>query len=65
VLRRNQSPKKPREQLSLPAPSFVGSQITGIFKGDKIRTVKHWNRLPRGVVDSLSLEILKVRLEGC
>lgn len=47
MLRRNQSPKKLWDKLSLSAPSFVGSQITGIFKGGKIRTVKHWKRLPR------------------
>ena len=29
-----------------------------------IRVVKHWNRLARGVVDALSLETLKVRLDG-
>jgi len=26
--------------------------------------VKHWNRLPREVVDAPSVEILKVRLDG-
>ena len=29
-----------------------------------IRIVRLWNRMPREVVDTLSLEILKVRLEG-
>ena len=28
-----------------------------------IRVVKHWNRLPREVVDALSLETLMVRLD--
>jgi len=29
-----------------------------------IRIVRYWNRLPRDVVDTPSLEALKVRLEG-
>jgi len=27
-----------------------------------LRVMEHWNRLPRGVVDSASLEIFKTRL---
>ncbi|KFP59302.1 hypothetical protein N323_07453, partial [Cathartes aura] len=29
-----------------------------------MRVVKHWNRLPGGVVDAPSLEIFKIRLDG-
>jgi len=28
-----------------------------------LRVTEHWNRLPRGVADSPSLEILKIRLD--
>jgi len=28
-----------------------------------LRVIEHWNRLPRGVVDSASLEILKTHLD--
>jgi len=29
-----------------------------------IKVLRHWNRLPRDVVDTPSLEIFKVRLDG-
>jgi len=29
-----------------------------------MRAVKHWHRLPRGVVDAPSLETFKVRLDA-
>jgi len=42
----------------------------GCFRLDRsknfftVRLVKHWNRLPREVVEALSLEAFKARLEG-
>ena len=32
-------------------------------KSFRVRVVRHWNRLPREVVDALSLETLKARLD--
>ena len=32
-------------------------------KSFTVRVVRHWNRLPRGLVGALSLETLKVRLD--
>jgi len=29
-----------------------------------LKVVKHWNRFPRDMVNALSLEIFKVRLDG-
>ena len=43
----------------------------GIFRLDirkklfPVRVVRHWNRLSSKVVDSLSLEAFKARLDGC
>lgn len=33
------------------------------FKKNKIRVIKHWNNLPRIAVGSLSLDVLKSKLD--
>ncbi|KFQ75919.1 hypothetical protein N335_09251, partial [Phaethon lepturus] len=33
-------------------------------KCSTVRVVRHWHRLPRGVVDAPSLETFQVRLDG-
>jgi len=38
-------------------------QLMKMGKNFLLRVMEHWNRLPREVVDSLSLEIFKTRLD--
>ncbi|KAK4828222.1 hypothetical protein QYF61_024717 [Mycteria americana] len=57
---------------SPPPPVAVGSQETGqallrtgkVQRFDEMRVMRHWNRLPREVVDAPCLEAFKARLDG-
>ena len=51
----------------------IGQEVTVKSKGFRqyirnkfftVRVVKHWNRLPREIIDAPSLEVFKVGLEG-